>query len=152
MIRIPHAQPEGIQIFLETSNGVWSIITAFVVFFLVLHLVTCSRSAQRGALGWLWGAFRMSQAMQLAAATMVVLCGVLVSRAPIWLWYAMGAPRPLPSPFLVCIAVGALVGSVGGLWMLRIITRPRGPWPVLLTLMVLIGYLAFTVVAVAGQP
>lgn len=151
MIRLPPAQPPGIQLFLETSNGVWSIITAFVVFFLVLHLVTCSREKRDGRWGWVRHAFQMSQGMQLAAACMVGFLGVLISRGPIWVWYALGAIRPLPVPYLVFIGLGALVGSLGGLWLLRVITRPRGTWPLALALTVLAAYLMLTVVSVAAD-
>lgn len=112
---------------LEIANGVWTIVSAYLVVFLVYHLIKVGR--QRRV--WRrWGSLPLS--IQLAIGVLIGSCGVVVTRSVTW-WsrYSNGGYIELRNFDTAGYWFGTILGVVGFMCILRVSTKPmlgHAPW------------------------
>ena len=129
---------------LEAFNGTFAILLAFVLVFIVYHLLS---TGIRQHMAWRRWLCHLSIGMQLALATGMASAGEFLSRATVWWWrHSTGGDASRLVDFAPQLATAAVVGSVGFLWILRVVTRPLGAWPVTLATLSVVVYLLATLV------
>lgn len=111
---------------LEMANGVWTIVSIWLVVFLAYHLVKVG--AQRRV--WKYG-LNLPLSIQLAVGIWIVCIGVLVTRAVVWVSrFSNDGFIELKEIETVSFVLGTLVGLAGFMCILRVVTKPMlGHWP-----------------------
>lgn len=125
---------------LEAFSATWTILAAFCVVFLVVHLYSVGTHKHISLRRWLcW----LPIGMQMAVAMLVIGTAEVITRGSVWFWRATtgGDPARLVD-FGFFLAGGATLGCVGFLCLLRVVTKPFGRWPVLVAILTMAGYLA----------
>jgi|SRR5579859_2052551 len=109
---------------LEVGNGLWAIVSAYLVVFLAYHLIVVA--GQRKVA---WREWPLS--MQLAAGVWIAVFGVLTTRSVVWSSrYANDSYLLLTPLGSVVFGLGVFAGLVGFLCILRVATKPMlGHWP-----------------------
>jgi hypothetical protein len=112
---------------LEVGNGLWAIVSAYLVVFLSYHLVKVGAQRRIRLSGWL----ELPLSMQLALGTWIAVFGVLTTRTVVWTSrYANDSDLQLTAVGTIMFAVGIAIGLVGFLCILRVATKPMlGQWP-----------------------
>lgn len=123
---------------LEALNGSWAILAGYAVFFTALHLYVVVKYGDKP----FWDHV-MDLGFQLAVAAAIICAGIFLSRAAIWYWRFMteGDLSQLSNQG-VPLGIGAVVGSIGFVLYIRIITKPFGFAPVFAAVATVMFYLA----------
>jgi len=130
---------------LELLNGAWSIISAFLIPFLMIHLWEAGNLRKLSARRWL---FDLPDGMKLAIGVLAAAIGIQITRTTIWYWrFVSSGEANFISIQRLLLAVGAFIGTVGFLCIMREITRHRfGHWPWLTALGTAATYVVGTIV------
>jgi len=112
---------------LEIGNGLWTIVSAYLVVFLAYHLFVVGAQRRIKVSGWL----TLPLSMQLAVGTWIACAGVLMTRAVVWTArYSNDGFLQLDDIETTFFSLGVFVGLAGFLCILRVTTRPMlGHWP-----------------------
>lgn len=126
-----------LNIWLEAFSGLWTILAAFCLVFLIVHLYAAGVRYRMTLSGWFC---HMPDGVQIAVATAIVCFAELMTRGGVWWWRAQhgGAPGMTPS---IPLGAGAIMGCIGFFWLLRAVSRPLGAWPMFLAAAALVTYL-----------
>lgn len=125
---------DQLNLLLTIINGAWTISLGAFIAFLVHHLYEEGVSLR----DWF---FNAPVGQQVAVAILVADLGNWIVRTAVWVWRETGQPD-VPNWLVVCIIIGALIGSVGIFCKLRVFSVPRfgqGPW--LATLLVTAAFI-----------
>lgn len=117
-----------VNFLLQTVNGVVVILTTLALLFLLLYVLEPRH--RRGT--WWYDILHPLPGPALAQPMIVIKLGWLLTRAPIWLWrmFTGGAETGFSVYIQYCIVAGAVVSSIGFVWLIKLISRGRyGHWP-----------------------
>jgi len=130
---------------LEMANGIWTIVSVWLVIFLAYHLIMVS--AQRRI--WRRG-LKIPLSIQLAIGIWIVCIGVLVTRAVVWVSrFSNDSFIELRGIETVSFVCGTLIGLAGFMCILRVITRPMlGQWPWLSAMGCCVIYVIWSVIRI----
>lgn len=133
---------------LEIGNGLWTIVSVYLVIFLAWHLFIVGAQRRIKVMGWL----NLPLSMQLAVGTWIACGGVLITRAVVWgARYTNDGFLQLENGETALFALGILVGLVGFLCILRVTTKPMlGHWPWVSCLTCCAFYLLWALLRIAG--
>jgi hypothetical protein len=104
---------------LELSNGSWAILGLFALYALGEYLFIEKR--MRG-LSFERMIFALPVSMQLGVALAVLAIGISGRSLSIWAWRAFGLGE---GPDTAAVIVTTMVGCVGMLCVIRVVSRPR---------------------------
>jgi len=126
---------------LEIGNGLWTIISFYLVVFLAYHLVKV------GAQRKVWRKHRVPLSIQLAVSVWIAALGVLVTRSLVWaLRFVGGGELEMKSIETATFSLGIFIGLTGFMCILRVATRPMlGQWPWVSALGACCAYLIWSV-------
>ena len=124
---------------LEIWNAVWGMLGLQASFWLVAHLFHVGNLREMRPRDWL---YRMPSAMRLGMAVLALAAGIFVSRAAIWWWrITTGGDIKQFSAQNPILILGAVLGSLGLIWIIRAVTWPRfGNWPWVIALISSVAY------------
>jgi hypothetical protein len=128
---------------LEIINGSISILTFFLLFFLVVYLISDLKREGFSVKVF----FLMSTAVSLVVALFVEKLGALTTRTVIWIWRAHGGNLPFSTLEDILLVVGAVFTAAGLVMMIRVLSRPRfGEWPWIVSSVAALDYTALELI------
>lgn len=130
----------GVNDALAAFNGAVLILAAYCVVFLAVHLWATGLRLHMTFKNWV---IKTPLGIQMAIAVAVVCTGEVFTRGAIWLWRYIfhGDPSRLGQQSIM-LGIGATILATGFLCVLRVISRPFGPWPLAAAVLTVLGYLA----------
>lgn len=137
------------NLFLEIFNGSWAILSLYSVIFLIYHLRDIGARRRINSRHWYLG--RIPQSMQLAISVLAIAAGVFVSRAPTWYWrLTTGGDFSDFDTIRTFLTVGAGLGCIGFMCLIRVVTRPMtSGWPPLLAAGTVTVYIVARLISLA---
>lgn len=112
---------------LEIGNGLWTIVSGYLVVFLAYHLTVITVQRKLWMKSWI----NLPLSVQLAVGTWVASIGVLMTRIVVFLSRATNdGYLAFDDDQTVVFIAGIFVGLGGFLCILRVSTKPMlGHWP-----------------------
>lgn len=113
---------EDVNVLLETINGGLSILIAASLLFLLFYIIDHRRNYLKGS---------PSLGMTLAIPMAIIKLGLLISFSSRWYWRFEFFGNWFPGYIKIMLITGSMISSIGFIWLLRILSRPRfgdGPW------------------------
>lgn len=112
---------------LEIGNGVWTIVSLYLVVFLAYHLIVVGIQREIEIGDWI----KLPLSMQLGVGMWIAALGVLISRATVTVArYSNEGFIQFDYGETLSFALGIFIGLLGFMCILRVATRPMlGHWP-----------------------
>lgn len=127
-----------VNFFLETLNGATSILLAVAIIFLSFYLLDQRRLQ---SLKWWEMIVTPSPGIALALPMVVIKLGLLLTRGSLWIWRQFSDGGAMPMWQRDLALTGAVLTSIGLLWLLRVMSRARfGDWPWIISAMLVMIY------------
>ncbi|WP_187399363.1 hypothetical protein [Bradyrhizobium paxllaeri] len=115
-----------VNFYLEMINGTSVILIAVLLAFLVTYI---KAELHRRDLSWR-DLFDYPAGLSLALSITVAAFGFALTRGSLWVWRQFGSGEQMSEWQLHLALIGSAITSLGILWMIRVLSRPRfGDWP-----------------------
>lgn len=133
------------NLLLELSNGTWSILAFCACFFLAFHILDIGERRHIHIRRWFSD---LPQSLQLAVGIFTVCVGIAVGRPAIWFWrFTTGGNLQNFDEIRFPLILGAAIGCVGLICIIRVVTRPmQSNWPWISSIVLVLAYVAATLI------